>query len=359
MSRHTELPGNSTSAIATSWLDHQLVGMLANFRQRLHKHVILTSLGTTLMAGIGAFTFSAQGSSIGTWQTSGVVITTMLAVAASAMSAAAFYPVLRQRERLLLRAISTITHDNIDLLLVLGKLTELRNGETAGHSLRVTIYTLLFAEALALPPEKIAKLAKGALLHDVGKLAIPDNILNKPEALTPDEFAEMTKHVHYGLEIIAQSVILQEASPVVAAHHEHYEGTGYPFGLAGEAIPYESRLFALVDVFDALTSTRIYKPAFSIDAALATMAEGRGSQFDPALYDRFVELVPKFVPQLPQDEPALATLLMNRLIPYFELFVFERKIAASPKAGQAWGENQVFRRAACVPTMKKPHQQRV
>jgi len=303
------------------------------------------------MAGVGAFSFSVQGSSIGAWQTPGTITTTMLAVAASAMGAAALYPVLHQRERWLLRAISTISHDNIDLLLVLSKLTELRNGETAGHSLRVTIYTLLFAEALGLPPERIAKIAKGALLHDVGKLAVPDNILNKPEVLTPDEFAEMTKHVHYGLEIIAQSVILQDAAPVVAAHHERYEGAGYPFGLAGEAIPYEARLFALVDVFDALTSTRVYKPAFSIEEALATMAEGRGSQFDPALFDRFVELAPDFARQLPQDEPALAARLMDQLIPYFKLFVLERTIAASPDAERVWGANQVFRQASsCMRT---------
>jgi putative nucleotidyltransferase with HDIG domain len=332
MSSNTKRPGLSPSAIASSWLNHQLVAVLANVRQRLRKHVILTSLGTAFMSGIGAFSafsFSSLGSSIGAWQMSGAINASLVAVAASIMSAAAFYPVLRQREHWLLRAVSTITHDNIDLLSVLGKLTELRSGETAGHNLRVTLSTLLFAEALNLPQGEIVCAVKGALLHDVGKLAVPDRILGSPGRLTPDERTEMDKHVHYGLEIISQSQVLQDAAPVVAAHHERYDGKGYPSGLKGEAIPRQARLFALVDVFDALTSSRVYKPAYGIEEALATMAAGRGSHFDPALFDRFAELAPDFAQRLPEDEAALAGLLMDRLLPYFELFVLERAMPAA------------------------------
>jgi HD-GYP domain-containing protein (c-di-GMP phosphodiesterase class II) len=354
MSHNARLPGLSPSAIASSWLDHQLVTVLANFRQRLRKHVIQTSLGTAFVCGIGAFSLSALGSSIGAGQLSGAIFASLLAMAASLLSAAALYPILRQRERWAHRAVTTITHDNIDLLSVLGKLTELRSGETAGHNLRVTISTLLFAEALKLPPEEIVRTVKGALLHDVGKLAVPDRILGNPARLTPEEHSEMAKHVRYGLEIIGQSQVLRDAAPVVGAHHERYDGTGYPSGLKGEAIPREARLFALVDVFDALTSPRVYKPAYSVEEALATMAAGRGMHFDPVLFDRFVELAPYFAQELPQEEHALAMLLMERLLPYFELLVLQRAMPASPFAAPASWANLVFRVLATTTVQSMP-----
>lgn len=350
MSRKSGLPSPSPAAIASTWLDHQLIPVLANVRQRLRKHVLLASSGTALVSGIGAFSLASMGSGIGAWHEPGATNAAVLAMLASLMTATALYPVLRQSERWLLRAVSTITHDNIDLLSVLGKVTELRNGETAGHNLRVTLYTLLFAESLELPAQEIARTVKGALLHDVGKLAVPDRILGKPGPLEPDERTEMAKHVSYGLEIIRQSHVLRDAAPVVGAHHERYDGEGYPCGLKGEDIPREARLFALVDVFDALTSSRVYKPAFSVDEALSTMAAGRGSHFDPVLFDRFVALAPEIARRLPKDEPALATLLMERLLPYFELFVLDRAIPAPFDAWHASGDDWATPGAACRPT---------
>jgi putative nucleotidyltransferase with HDIG domain len=271
------------------------------------------------MAGVGVFAFAAPG--VGAAGHLGAIDAAGLAVTVSIITAAALYAVLRQREDWLLRAASTISHDNIDVLSLLGKLTELRDGETAGHNLRVTTYTLLFAEALGLPPKEIVRATKGALMHDVGKLAVSDRILGKPGPLTPEERVEMAEHVRFGLEIVGQSHILQEAASVVGNHHERYDGKGYPLGLSGEAIPREARLFALVDVFDALTSSRVYKPAFGIEAALATMASGRGSHFDPALFDRFKEMAPELAWRLPRDEAALTALLMDRLLPYLERVV--------------------------------------
>jgi len=180
----------------------ELAAAFANVRQRLRKHALLTSALTALLSGIGAFSYASMGSSIGAWQMPGIVDAVVLAVAASIMTAATLHPVLRQRERWLLRAVSTITHDNIDLLSVLGKLTELRNGETAGHNLRVTLYTLQFAEALELPPEEIVRTVKGALLHDVGKLGIPDRILLKPGELTVAEREEMKSHTTRGARMV-------------------------------------------------------------------------------------------------------------------------------------------------------------
>lgn len=319
MSIHAKHPVVSPALVATTWLNRQLVSVISKVHQRLHRRLVVTSSAIASMAGIGVLAFSPPGAWGGGHP--GAIDAAVLAAAVSVMTAAALYAVLRQNEPWLLRAASTISHDNIDLLLLLGKLTELRNGETAGHNLRVTTYTLLFAEALCLPPEEIARNTKGALLHDIGKLAMPDRILGKPGPLTPEERAEMEKHVAYGLEIVAQSHFLQEAAPVVGGHHERHDGTGYPSGLKGESIPHEARLFALVDVFDALTSPRVYKPAFGVEEALATMADGRGSHFDPALFDRFKEMAPDLARRLPADEAELTSLLMDRLLPYLDRLV--------------------------------------
>lgn len=309
-------PAASPALAATTWLNRQLASVIATVHRRLHRRLIVTSAAIASLAGCSVFAFSSPGAGAGIQLSA--IGAAVLAVAVSAMTAATLYAVLRQRERWLLRAASTISRDNIDMWWVLGKLTELRDGETAGHNLRVTTYTLLFAEALDLPPEEIVRTTKGALLHDVGKLAVPDCILGKPGPLTPDERAEMAKHVRFGLEIVSQSQILHEAAAVVGGHHERYDGNGYPLGLKGEAIPREARLFALVDVFDALTSSRVYKPAFGIEEALATMAGGRGSHFDPTLFDRFREIAPDLARRLPRADAALTALLMDRLLPYLE-----------------------------------------
>lgn len=319
MSINTQHAAASPSNVATTWMNRQLVSVISSVHRRVHKRLILTSSAIALMVGMGVLAFFSKGAD--GRHLSGIDVA-MLAVAVSVMTAAALYTVLRKSEPWLLQAASTIPHDNIDLLALLGKLTELRNGETAGHSLRVTISTLLFAEALALPPEDIVRTVKGALLHDVGKLAIPDSILGKPGPLTLQERAEMEKHVDYGLQIVSQSHFLQEAALVVGAHHERYDGTGYPLGLKGEAIAREGRLFALIDVFDALTSSRIYKSALSVEAALETMEAGRGSHFDPILFDRFKEMASSLAQRLPRDEAALTTLLTERLLPYLDRLIY-------------------------------------
>ena len=303
----------SATALAISWLDRRVSLVLKAAHRRSRRHVTAIALAIVLTSGICAFSYAwaAGGKPV-----AGAFEVGVLATIVSLLTVAAFYPILKLRSRWLLQAASTITHDYFDLLSVLGKLTELRNGETAGHNLRVTVCTLWFAEELGLTPDETVRAAKGALLHDVGKLAIPDRILHKPGPLTPEERAEMAKHVGYGLEIIAQSHSLREATPVVAAHHERFDGKGYPLGTKADDIPREARLFALVDVFDALTSARAYKPAHSVEAALAIMASGRGSHFDPVMFDRFAYWAPTFVGRLPSDEAGLIQLLMERLSPY-------------------------------------------
>lgn len=318
MSASQKQRGTSPAVVATTWLDRRLNSALSAAHDRSRRRIVALALTVASTSGIVAFTYA---SAISVGSMAGTIEIGVLAAIVSLLTAVALYPILRLRNRWLLQAASTISHDNLDLLSVLGKLTELRDGETAGHNLRVTACTLLFAEAIQFSRDEIVRAVKGALLHDIGKLAIPDRILHKPGPLAPEERIEMNKHVRYGLDIVSQSHILREATPIVAAHHERYDGKGYPFGLKAEAIPREARLFALVDVFDALTSSRIYKPAFGIEEALATMAGGRGTQFDPALFDRFKEMAPDFARRLPTNEAELTSLLMDRLLPYVDRLV--------------------------------------
>jgi HD-GYP domain-containing protein (c-di-GMP phosphodiesterase class II) len=136
-------------------------------------------------------------------------------------------------------------------------------------------------------------LIKGAFLHDAGKIGIRDDILHKPGRLDADEFRIMRTHVEHGLDIVKHSSWLAQAQDVVGCHHEKYDGSGYPRGLAGDAIPLEARIFAIADVFDALTSRRPYKEPLSYAATMAILEEGRGTHFDPTLLDRFAGIAPR------------------------------------------------------------------
>ena len=143
------------------------------------------------------------------------------------------------------------------------------------------------AEAVGLPRQEIKSLIKGALLHDVGKLGIRDNILLKPGKLTDEEFSVMKTHVEHGRAITGRASWLEDAQSVVGGHHEKFGGGGYPRGLAGQEIPVNARIFAIADVFDALTSKRPYKDPFSFDETMEILENGRDSHFDPELLDLF------------------------------------------------------------------------
>ncbi len=247
----------------------------------------------------------------------------ILVTAVPMLTTLAVFFFLQRRYRVLIHANATIALTRIDLLTVLGKLTELRDRDTAGHNLRVTLYTLLFAQALKLPPRSILWATVGAMIHDIGKLAVPDSILGKKGSFTPEERTEMETHVLHGVALVNQSDMLSQATTVLIAHHERYDGSGYPRGLKGEEIPFEARLFALIDVFDALTSVRVYKPALSLDEALAVMAEGRDTHFDPVLFDQFRDFALRVVRQLPRDEAAVMEMLMLRFYPYLDRFALE------------------------------------
>ncbi|WP_129629869.1 HD domain-containing phosphohydrolase [Candidatus Oscillochloris fontis] len=168
---------------------------------------------------------------------------------------------------------------------------DLRDKETEGHSLRVTELTVRLANMVGISEPALTHIRRGALLHDVGKIGIPDAILLKPGKLTATEWEIMRKHPQYAYEMLAPIAYLQPALDIPYSHHEKWDGTGYPQGLAGESIPLPARLFAVVDVWDALRSDRPYRAGWSVEETLAHIQAQSGSHFDPAVVPVFMEMV--------------------------------------------------------------------
>lgn len=179
-----------------------------------------------------------------------------------------------------------------DAFRALGVALEHRDYETKGHTDRVVALSRALGERVGLDPDALEALAWGAYLHDLGKIAIPDHILLKPGRLDAHEFEQVKRHAVVGYDMSRDLAFLPEATrEVVRSHHEHWDGRGYPDGLAGDAIPYLARLFAVVDVYDALTSERPYKRAWTVDEALAELESQSGRQFDPRLCAALVALI--------------------------------------------------------------------
>ncbi len=176
---------------------------------------------------------------------------------------------------------------------------DLRDEETEGHSRRVTDMTVALAERLGFSAENLVHVRRGALLHDIGKMGIPDSILLKPGKLTDEEWAIMRRHPDYAVELLSPIEFLAPALPIPRSHHEKWDGSGYPLGLRGEEIPLPARIFAVVDVFDALTSERPYRQALSQQAALEYIESQSGKHFDPNVVAEFVAMLAS-----PVDEPA-------------------------------------------------------
>jgi putative nucleotidyltransferase with HDIG domain len=169
---------------------------------------------------------------------------------------------------------------------------EIRDKETEGHSQRVTRLTLLLARACGLRGEELEYIYRGALLHDIGKMAIPDSILTKKGPLDDEEWTVMRTHPKIAYDMLAEIPFLQPALVVPANHHERWNGEGYPSGLRGEEIPLPARIFAVVDVWDALLSDRPYRKAWTREQALQYLKDQSGQQFDPAIVARFLALEP-------------------------------------------------------------------
>lgn len=168
---------------------------------------------------------------------------------------------------------------------------EFRNAETGRHTERMSRYCELLARKLELDDERCELIRLASALHDVGKIAIPDRILLKPGSLTESERRVMERHAEIGHRLLANSSseLLDVAATIALTHHERFDGTGYPRGLAGESIPLEGRIASVADVFDAITCNRVYRPALALEEAIEVMREGRGTQFDPLILDLFLE----------------------------------------------------------------------
>ncbi len=189
-----------------------------------------------------------------------------------------------------------------------------RDSDTNSHNYRVTYYALRLGEITGLAREDIRNLITGAFLHDVGKIGIRDPILLKPGKLTPQEFDVMKTHVSLGVDILSKTSWLGGARDVVEFHHEKYDGSGYLQGLRGESIPLNARIFAIADVFDALTSKRPYKEPWAVDAAIAMLEQDSDSHFDPKLVSTFVTIAPALYREVScLEEHQMVTLLQHHI----------------------------------------------
>lgn len=179
-------------------------------------------------------------------------------------------------------------------LEAMGDALDLRDAETEGHSRRVTAYTLVLARTMGLDAEQLRVIARGAFLHDIGKIATPDRILLKPGKLDPDEVKIMRQHCTRGYDMVSKIPFLRDASEIVHAHQESYDGTGYPRGLSGDQIPLGARIFAIADTMDAITSDRPYRKGRSFAEAQAEIASCSGGQFDPDVVAVFLKISPAY-----------------------------------------------------------------
>ena len=177
------------------------------------------------------------------------------------------------------------SYDNT--LEAMGDALDLRDAETEGHSKRVTAYTIALAREVGLDADELRVIARGAFLHDIGKIATPDSILLKPGKLDAEEMAIMREHCERGYEMVRKIPFLREASEIVYAHQESFDGSGYPRGLKGMEIPLGARIFAIADTLDAITSDRPYRQGRSYEAARAEIMRCAGRQFDPEIVDVF------------------------------------------------------------------------
>jgi HD-GYP domain-containing protein (c-di-GMP phosphodiesterase class II) len=171
----------------------------------------------------------------------------------------------------------------LGIIVSMASAVDAKDAYTHGHSLRVARVGLLVAQQLGLPREKLEPLLLSGILHDVGKIAIPDNVLKKPERLDADEFEIMKGHPLAGAKLLAHIPSLAEVLPGIKHHHEYWDGSGYPDGLKGEAIPLAGRLILIGDAFDAMTTDRVYRAAKPVAAAVAEIRRYSGTQFDPSL----------------------------------------------------------------------------
>ncbi len=192
-----------------------------------------------------------------------------------------------EKSAALVQAVEDLQDHREMTLDVLVKVLDARGHETQVHSQRVQAYTLRLAVEMEFPRERTVDLARGALLHDIGKIGIPDSILLKPGRLTPPEWAQMKEHTTIGYKILKGAKFLDRVADMVLSHHERFDGKGYPRGLRGEEIPVEARMFSILDAYDAMTSNRPYRDALSVEYARTEIERNCGTQFDQEIVEHF------------------------------------------------------------------------
>lgn len=194
-------------------------------------------------------------------------------------------------ERTVAKRTQDLKRANLDLILALSEAIEAKDRYTRGHCNRVRVMSQALGAAVGLDERSLEMLEYAALLHDIGKIAVPEEILNKKGPLSVDEFALIKEHPLTAVKMLGELALLRPAVPAIRGHHERLDGRGYPDGLAGDLIPLEARILAVPDAFDAMTSHRPYRPAMPVDAAMDELCLGKGTQFDPQLVDLFLEHV--------------------------------------------------------------------
>ena len=244
----------------------------------------------------------------------------LLAALASLLCGAVIYPVVVSLSADNERKAREVLDAHISMMEALGRAIAKRDSDTGAHNYRVAWIAARIGERMGLRNQAMQALIIGSFLHDVGKIGIPDAILLKPGKLDNDEFATMRTHVAQGEEIVTGIGWLDEAAAVVSAHHEKWDGSGYPRRLAGTQIPLAARIFAVADVFDALCSRRPYKEALALPAAMAILERDSGSHFDPQVMAVFAEMAPEIHAALAdRSEEEARCLLEERVRTHFGL----------------------------------------
>ena len=197
---------------------------------------------------------------------------------------------VEDRTKKLLTAIKRVDQAHNEAMEVLGAALDARDDETGGHAMRVTRYCLEIARSMGCPAEQLDAMTRGAYLHDIGKIGIPDAILLKKGKLTPQERAVMQVHVEIGYDLIKRAAFMAPGAEIVLTHHERYDGMGYPRGLKAEEIPLGARIFAVADTLDAMTSERPYRRALPFSVARAEIICESGRQFDPSVVQAFLSI---------------------------------------------------------------------
>lgn len=233
------------------------------------------------------------------------------------LTLATIYPLVMSLTNKLSRLSHSLMLANMETLQVLGSAIAKRDSDTNAHNYRVTIISVRLAEVVGLSRREIRGLIKGAFLHDVGKIGIRDDILLKPGKLNDDEYKIMKTHVDHGTEIVARSRWLSDAMEIVHGHHEQVAGKGYPDALSGKEIPIGARIFAIVDVFDALTSRRPYKEPFSFEKTMMILEQDSGTHFDAALIAAFKTIAEDIYANIAPMEEGLEEELDKILRNYF------------------------------------------